>query len=437
MTHRYSLCFYPEGGRSRTGKLLEPKQGMLSMTLQNSINCTKKVYIVPVYIGYDKMLEGISYLKELRGHKKKRESLKQLVQAPKVLKKGSSTAYINFGDPFELKTSSSDKDHLKAETKKLSQEVMLRINEACVASPVAMFTLALFATPNRALAEEDLINIIGSWYHILKKAPYSTSTVIADENMQESLRYAEKISTISRFSHPAGDVIHINEKDRDLLTYYKNNIIHLFILPSLIAYYFNNHDTADPYELMEACREIYPILKKEYFLRWDEDNFSSAFKENIKALTETDLMSWNAEGTKIMRPALASTQSSYTLILGNIIGEELKQYTLLICILYQYTSDGIILLEEYKNQCSLLSRKLIILGSLRNYKNLNDSWYNDFIKFLTSNHYIKIKNKEIHKLEKFESLAKASIKFLGTDTYQSILRTSKTKPKKEINVLEK
>ena len=63
--------------------------------------------------------------------------------------------------------------------------------------------------------------------------------------------------------------------------------------------------------------------------------FQQACAKTSKPNNETDLMSWNAEGTKIKRPALASTQSSYTLILGNIIGEELKQYTLLICILYQ------------------------------------------------------------------------------------------------------
>lgn len=430
MQNRYSICFYPEGGRSRTGKLLPPKQGMLSMTLQNSLKSNKKVYIVPIYIGYDKMMEGISYLKELRGHKKKRESLKQLVQAPKVLKKGTSNAYINFGEPLEINVSSADKESIKRETKEVSMKVMERINSACVATPVALFTLALLSTPNRALAEEELISLVEIWRDLLKMYPYSSSTVIAKENIAQSLAYAEGISTISRFKHPAGDVIHIDEKDRDLLTYYRNNIVHLFALPSLIASFFSNHDSCPPQELFETCKAFYPVLKQEYFLKWDNDEIDKALKDTAKSLVMKELLYWDHDSAKITRPSLANPQSSYTLILGNIIGEEIKQYSLLVCILYQYSLNGVITLEDYKKECSLLSRKLIILGSLRDYKNLNDSWYNDFIKFLTSNGYIKISNHEIHRQERFKALAEAAIKFLGNEAYQSIIRTTQESPKK-------
>ncbi len=302
---------------------------------------------------------------------------------------------------------------------------MQRINEASVVAPVAMFTLALFSSPHRALGEEELIHLVGQWYDLLKLAPYSSSMVIAQEDVKASLNYAEEVSAISRFSHPAGDVLHINEKDYDLLTYYKNNIIHLFVLPSLIASFFQNHDSACQEELIHSCRAFYPILKKEYFLRWSTEEIEQALRNHIRALVAKELLEWDEEQSKLLRPSLASAQSSYFIILGNIIGEQIKQYSLLICILYQDSLNRSITLEDYKKECSLLSRKLFILGSLRDSQNLNDTWYTDFIKFLTLHEYIKIKDNVIYRQEKLEDLSVASINFLGADTYQSIIRTTK------------
>ena len=56
------LEFFPEGGRSRTGRLLQPKTGLLAMTVQALLRGTRKpVAIIPVYIGYERMFEGNSY----------------------------------------------------------------------------------------------------------------------------------------------------------------------------------------------------------------------------------------------------------------------------------------------------------------------------------------------------------------------------------------
>jgi glycerol-3-phosphate O-acyltransferase len=71
----YSVKYYPEGGRSRTGRLLPPKTGMLAMTMQALLKgINRPVSIVPVYIGYEHVMEVASYLKELNGTHKKKES---------------------------------------------------------------------------------------------------------------------------------------------------------------------------------------------------------------------------------------------------------------------------------------------------------------------------------------------------------------------------
>ncbi|MFT4993867.1 MAG: glycerol-3-phosphate O-acyltransferase, partial [Paraglaciecola sp.] len=98
----YSVKYYPEGGRSRTGRLLPPKTGMLAMTLQALIKgINRPVSIVPVYIGYEHVMEVSSYQKELKGTGKKKESFFQIFSALRKLR-NYGHAYVNFGEPISL-----------------------------------------------------------------------------------------------------------------------------------------------------------------------------------------------------------------------------------------------------------------------------------------------------------------------------------------------
>ena len=98
----YSVKYYPEGGRSRTGRIIPPKTGMLAMTLQALIKgVNRPVSIVPVYIGYEHVMEVKSYLKELKGKSKQKESPAQIFSAIRKLK-NYGHGFVNFGEPVQL-----------------------------------------------------------------------------------------------------------------------------------------------------------------------------------------------------------------------------------------------------------------------------------------------------------------------------------------------
>lgn len=424
MTHRYSMCFYLEGGRSRTGNLLDPKLGLLSMIMEYSKTCERKVYLVPIYIGYDKMLDGLSYLKELRGSKKQSESFGQLVKARKVLKKNAGEAYLNFGNPIELKNSLHTDQNVKSATKKIAHKVMCNINEACVVSPISIFSLALFATPNRALGEEDLISLVKQWYVILKHIPYSSCSVIADENVKRSLEYTEQLCSISRFSHQGGDVLYINEKDAELLNYYKNNITHLFLIPSMIASFFEPYDSIQEHDLISSCSHLYQFVQKDYFLKWDPSEISSVIKKYLDTLIKLELLVLDKKTSAISKPALFTSQYSYLIILGNIIGPTLKQYCLFSSMLYQFNLQQNLTVQDYEKECSLTAQKLSILGKLTEQHTFNHKWYTKFINFLTTNKYIRLENNIIHCELKLEDISKSTMKFLGPNISQSIVKST-------------
>ncbi len=82
----HSIEYFVEGGRSRTGRLLAPKGGMLVMTINSYVkNPQRPIVFVPIYFGYEKLIEGDSFISEMGGAEKKKESLGGLIRSIKSL----------------------------------------------------------------------------------------------------------------------------------------------------------------------------------------------------------------------------------------------------------------------------------------------------------------------------------------------------------------
>ena len=100
----YNLEFFMEGGRSRTGKLLTPKMGLFSVVCEAFFNGRlKDAYVVPVWIGYDKVIETEGYIQEMLGRSKPPESLLQLLRAIELLKLNFGSLEVRFSEPYSLK----------------------------------------------------------------------------------------------------------------------------------------------------------------------------------------------------------------------------------------------------------------------------------------------------------------------------------------------
>ena len=77
-----SMEYFIEGGRSRTGRVLQPRTGMLAMTVRSYLQSRQRpVVFVPIYVGYERLVEGGSYLGELSGGRKKEETLGGLMRS--------------------------------------------------------------------------------------------------------------------------------------------------------------------------------------------------------------------------------------------------------------------------------------------------------------------------------------------------------------------
>jgi glycerol-3-phosphate O-acyltransferase len=164
----FSLEYFIEGGRSRTGRLLAPKGGMIAMTVRAFLRAPRRpVVFVPVYIGYERLIEGESYLGELTGQAKKKESIWALVSGVgEILRSHYGKVTVNFGEPVRMDEVlvATDPDWRTQITEEkpswlgdvvdtLAHNIQVNINRAADVNPINLLAVALLATPKHAMGE--------------------------------------------------------------------------------------------------------------------------------------------------------------------------------------------------------------------------------------------------------------------------------------------
>ncbi len=347
----YSVEYFPEGGRSRTGRLLQPKTGMLSMTIENVLRGRKKpLLLVPVYIGYDKIMEGNSYLGELRGSSKKNESIGQLLGATKTLKQSYGQVYVSFGDPvcIEKWLDENQKDWrislgnleerpkwFTPKVKQLANDLMKGINSAAAVSPVTLIALVLLSTPRFAIDKSELLRQLKLYLHLLREVPYSPDLVIPEGDAEDILKAVVKLNAVQIAKQVMGDIVFFSEETAVLMTYYRNNILHLFVLPSLIVSCFRYERSLDPKMLKDKCLMLYPYLRNELFLHWNEEEFGDALTECIEFLTVEKLLIERAN--KLWRPEEGSSEIRRFILLSECLQNMLKRFAIVLTLLVRHT----------------------------------------------------------------------------------------------------
>ncbi|MBM3382861.1 MAG: hypothetical protein FJY29_10510 [Betaproteobacteria bacterium] len=103
LTNGHSVEFFHEGGRSRIGKLLPPKTGLTSMSVQSIVKRrAENTFLCPVFISYDKVMEDNAYARELSGAKKEKESFWQLIKSLRFLFSTYGRVEVAFGTPIRF-----------------------------------------------------------------------------------------------------------------------------------------------------------------------------------------------------------------------------------------------------------------------------------------------------------------------------------------------
>ena len=282
--------FFIEGGRSRNGKLVRPKTGFLAILLQAYREgfCDDLIF-VPASIGYDRILEEKSYLKELGGGEKKQENITQIIKARRFLKKRYGKIYVHFSEPFSLREYLTGRDPAAANAhKELAFHLVRAINAVSPVSPLSLVATAILANHRKGFYLSELDTTVNTLLGFLKRqeAPIAGTLEDASKAVQEtiSLLIAWKIVGVMEDAPSAEDTFCFVDDEKKLeLEYYKNNIIHFFIPHALVA--VSLLTGTEEIKEMEQIADDYGFLKwvfkKEFVFEENEDP-----RESVSAILE-------------------------------------------------------------------------------------------------------------------------------------------------------
>ncbi|MCW8857935.1 MAG: glycerol-3-phosphate 1-O-acyltransferase PlsB [Kangiella sp.] len=367
--------YFQEGGRSRTGRLLTPKTGMLAMTVQSMLRGIRRpIMFVPVYIGYERMFEGKSYVGELRGHAKKQESVGQLLGVRKALKRFYGKVYLNFGQPLALEDylakqnidwsdlqgqAQARPEWLSTFVTDLGDEINRRINAAVSLNSVCLVSLSLLATPRLAMDKQELIAHLDLLMTFARQAPYSEHINIPEENGLQLLDTAQKLGMVQEINDPAGDVISIEGDEAVLSTYYSNNILHVFALTSLIASIFQRHDDVTHQHILNAVKSVYPFLHQELYVRWDINELEERTNQLIQTMLDHKLLF--KRGDEYIPADSEAPEWSRLMLLAQAAQPALQRYAMSLTILFSLQPEQVIHRAELEQESQKLAQRIAAL----------------------------------------------------------------------------
>ncbi|MBI9076882.1 MAG: 1-acyl-sn-glycerol-3-phosphate acyltransferase [Desulfatibacillum sp.] len=291
----FNIEFFLEGGRSRTGKLVLPKFGLLSILLSAyRKGACKNLHFMPIYIGYDRVLEEGEYLHEVEGGQKKAESLSGLVKARKFLKKRYGSIFVRFDDPiniqdvlsnFETPFEKMDIEEQGVVCRNIGHRIITSINRKTVVTPHSLVAAAVLTGFWDGFTEDQLIARTDLLIQHLKNQDAELSSTLDDPEfaIKSSLEAFINDKFITRVDEDEESekeqkgsdnlirengkpVYKVLDKKRGNLEYYKNNCISFFA-PSALASLCVLADEDDTFKLsqmLEPYQELQTLFKNEF-----------------------------------------------------------------------------------------------------------------------------------------------------------------------------
>lgn len=324
----YPIELFLEGGRSRTGKLLSPKFGLLNMIVDAALAVPQRTtYFVPVSIGYERIVEAGSYVDEMAGAEKKREDATDLLKTPEVLRHRYGRINLQFGQVLTLSEiarelgtelgSVATPAKRRALVTRLGNRVMDEINQVTAVTPGALTALALLSHARRGIVFSELVDRTAKLVTVLRDmgARVSAAAVTPSGSLRaESIREAAQMfadAELVELHTPLGEgakekrsrtieddsILTPVEKKRLVLDTSKNIIVHFFVERALIAVatLVPPGPPVDEDVVRERVQTLSRLFKHEFRFRADAP-FDAIFDETLLAMKESGALITDESG---------------------------------------------------------------------------------------------------------------------------------------------
>ena len=359
----HSVEFFIEGGRTRTGRLLQPQSGLLNMTIEHhNRGVPKPLVFVPVYFGYERLIESTSYVKELRGAKKQGESLTGILRSLKLLRQSFGRVRVNMGKPLPLGDFLATVDELprREQAQRLGQTLAEMINDNAHLTPMNLVPLVTLASPRVAIDEQQLREQLDSLTRLLREAPPGAQYTVSEASGEAIIEHVENLGSLERETFPGGDILTHSPMHTVLMTWYRNNVLHLAALPGLIACLIYRRKEPIPLaRLDELISRVYPYLRAELLLR---DNRQADTTHWLAIMETQELLIKTADGS-YRAPFMNDPNYLRLQTLAEVILQNLERLYIVIALLAQ-AEQATLKRVDLEQRCQQLAQRMSRLHGL-------------------------------------------------------------------------
>lgn len=433
----FPIEYFVEGGRSRTGRLLSAKLGMINMTVRSYLRDPHRPLVfIPAYIGYEKLMEGSTYIGELQGKPKEKENLLSLVLSIRKLQKVFGKVHLSFGEPIYLndildrelpdwrtRPEAAEGEAFASTSLRIGQAITTAINAAAVVNPVNLISTVMLSTPKHAIDEEQLAQQIDIYRELMLAVPYSAELKVTELDGAACVAYGEELKILQRRKHPLGDLLYLHEEEGVLMTYFRNNTLHLFALPSLIAVLVLQRGEISREQLLLQMRMVYPFLKAELFLRWDIDELERLLDVYLEFFMARGLMRQKRGGC-LAPPSSSSEDHGRLHVLSRALRQTLVRYYMTITVLNQRGS-GKLTQQQLEELCHLLAQRLSFVREFSAPEFFDKALFRGFVDTLKRQDLlVTTPQGELVFDHHLTELAEASLEILPSGIRQAILQVT-------------
>ena len=349
----YPIEFFIEGGRSRTGQVLQPKFGILRMIAQAvQSDLSRPVKIIPCAITYEKVIEDLAYKKEQEGASKQKESITGLIKTTKLLISKYGQLYVSFAAPIDFNaalSTSGDQPLENAEetfTRQidvLAAEIMQRINQASTITTSSLLSVSILTETSKNLPLNQVLETSAFFLNLLVErgakispvltlglaANRATLRALTDEGEKVCTQHSpSQIESISKMLHdPIIETLKLFEKNGSLhihnlkttpeveiansgrlqMSFYKNILLFAIIDDIYFALTLNTFQETVPTrnEAERIFIEISDLLNIEFSLYQPYNVFDETIRRYIArnwiGLSSDETITIHPEGTRAIR----------------------------------------------------------------------------------------------------------------------------------------
>ena len=377
----HSVEYFVEGSRSRTGRLLSARTGMIQMTLDaHRRGVPRPIAFVPVCFGYEKLVEAGSYVEELRGADKQRETVGGVLSNWRLVRQSFGTAQVSFGEPIMLDAFLDGCEDASA-ARALGARILAGINDCATVNAMNLISLATLSMPKQTIEEHALVAQIDLYRDLLRHDADCHGYWVDEVPALELVARAEKLGLLSR----DGDILRHDDFTAVLTTWHRNNVLHVLAAPALAACLVVNRRRGLRLDAVRRLFEaIYPYMARELHIPGD-----APVARWLAHLQAMELLELRGEGYVASRDA---TLRFRLRLLANTVMGVLERFYIAIALLHD-AGAGVVNRRTLLASCRQTAARISALYGI-DAPEFSDAWlFERFFQGLTE-HGVLAENAE-------------------------------------------